>query len=337
MRCASELSTPRQLTPTSAPSESPNAVAQVEREGSAVLIRGTSGNDHLAFVAAASPNGTHTIVLNDTPYEFPATEVNVIRFDGRLGKDTALLIGSADSEQLEASFNWASLQSPTYVVEVTSTEIMTFEGGEGTATDTAELIDSVLDDTLLGTGELVRLAPTVSRWNCTISKISSRARAMAETIASPLRQPPTTCSRLRDSGRTFSSEAVLQAKVHPLNPIVTGPQLKFRTPQASWCFRWQLGHTTVNLITRPGCFAPVHECVTELKSQLASDITAQRYSHFRDDREGVLRVAAHVGLLSQQSTGEHGRAGSGDRGGRAAVDEHFRVSAAQTDLAHQVE
>ena len=130
----------------------PEVSPSITREDSRVVVRGTNAADQFEFRAGAT---THTIRLNDETRTFPSNEVNDIRFDGGLGRDSASIVGISPEDEVDLTPKTAVLKGPGYKVTVTGTEDITVAStGPGRE---ARVNDSPFNDRLLAEREQVRL------------------------------------------------------------------------------------------------------------------------------------------------------------------------------------
>ncbi|MFH1918930.1 MAG: C25 family cysteine peptidase, partial [Planctomycetota bacterium] len=117
----------------------------VHWDGASVFVYGTAADDRLDFAAAA----WHQVTINGVHYEFDASVVNSVRFDGGAGRDTAVLLGSSGDDTAVLHPSWAALTGPGYRAVVTDTADIIVMGQGGT--DVAKLYDSAGDDTFVAT------------------------------------------------------------------------------------------------------------------------------------------------------------------------------------------
>jgi hypothetical protein len=121
----------------------PPVAAQIERQGSQVVVRGSNSGSVFRFQAGAT---THTVTLNGDTQQFPAAEVTSFRFEGGLGNDTAELVGVGSQDQVDLAPKSATLQGDGYVVSVSgSEEISVRSTGPG---DEVRIVDSPANDML---------------------------------------------------------------------------------------------------------------------------------------------------------------------------------------------
>lgn len=131
---------------------SSDSTAGVTRNGSEVVIQGSSGNDSLQFVASPTQN---LVIFNGETYEYSTSEVSSFRYDGGGGADTAQLTAAVGAEQAELRARSARLQGSNYTFNVTNVKDIRVDS----VGDNAEmkLYDSADDDTLLVQASLAML------------------------------------------------------------------------------------------------------------------------------------------------------------------------------------
>jgi hypothetical protein len=137
---------------------SPPAVAQqIERQGTLLLVRGSSGDDVFRFDAGTT---THAVILNGQTQTFSAGEVTSVRFIGGRGTDTAELNGAAAEDRAELSTKFALLASSNYTVTAESIEqgVVRSTGADSRA----QLTDSPLEDHLWAERDFARLESPLS-------------------------------------------------------------------------------------------------------------------------------------------------------------------------------
>ncbi|MCY2987312.1 MAG: hypothetical protein NTY19_05530 [Planctomycetota bacterium] len=122
------------------PAKSPEIVP-VGRE---VTVYGTNGNDNFEFVAGADK---HTVKVNGEIHEFDPSKVDKIIFDGRLGKDTARVVGTAGKDVATLSPTFGTVKGSNYDLRLAAFEQIQVDGVSG-SDDQATLLDSFSDDTL---------------------------------------------------------------------------------------------------------------------------------------------------------------------------------------------
>ncbi|MCL4201430.1 MAG: hypothetical protein KJ000_02975 [Pirellulaceae bacterium] len=121
----------------------PQVSAQIERQGSHVVARGSNSSNDFRFQAGVT---THIVTLNGETQEFPTAEVTSIRFEGGLGSDTVELVGVGSQDQVDLTPKSATLQGDGYVVSVSgSEEISVRSTGLG---DEVRIVDSPASDVL---------------------------------------------------------------------------------------------------------------------------------------------------------------------------------------------
>ena len=123
----------------------------VQQDGAAVAVYGTNGNDQFSFAAASR----HRVTVNGVHYQFQASEVTSVAFNGQAGDDRAVLVGSSGNDNLVMRPTSAELSGSGYEVAVanTTTIFVIGQGGE----DVANLYDSAGDDVFLATPDYARL------------------------------------------------------------------------------------------------------------------------------------------------------------------------------------
>jgi len=124
----------------------------VSHDGETVHVRGTGGDDHLAFAAGA----TYQVTVNGVAYQFDAAVVDFLSFNGRGGWDAAVLVGSDGEDHTVLRVGSTSLAGAGYHVEVTNVETVTVQSGGGA--DQAEFYDSTSDDIFLATPHHAQLS-----------------------------------------------------------------------------------------------------------------------------------------------------------------------------------
>ncbi len=112
----------------------------VAREGSTLVVRGTSGADQFRFVA----DSIYRVTINGVDYEMRGDSISRLRFDGQAGSDTAILYGTTESDSAALRVGSADLSGSGYSVSVTDTETIEIIGRGGT--DLVSINDSAGDD-----------------------------------------------------------------------------------------------------------------------------------------------------------------------------------------------
>jgi hypothetical protein len=113
-----------------------------------LLAYGTAEADQVQIVAGAE----RTLRLDALWYDYSATEVTTITFNGLGGRDVVDLTGSSLGESVNILPGQATLSGGEATVNLMSSETITYHSGGGS--DTARLYDSDGDDTLVaGPGE----------------------------------------------------------------------------------------------------------------------------------------------------------------------------------------
>lgn len=117
----------------------------VARNGNAVTIYGTSGDDLVELAAAA----WHQVTINEVHYQFDSSVVTSLSFDGGAGANSAVLCTAAgDGDEVKVWPRSATVVGTGYLIEVANVpDIVVLSGG---GLDSAYLYDSSGDDTLLG-------------------------------------------------------------------------------------------------------------------------------------------------------------------------------------------
>ena len=126
----------------------------VSRDGHTVSVSGTQGNDQFRFSAGA----THQIVINGVSYEFSASQVSNLYFDGLAGSDSVILNGTTTSDTAVLRVGSADLRGLGYHASAANVEDVTVVGGGGR--DSVSLHDSSGDDTFFATPDETRLSGT---------------------------------------------------------------------------------------------------------------------------------------------------------------------------------
>ena len=106
-----------------------------------VMAYGTVGDDDLRIDISSDP----AITINGLSYLFTTVDVQRIEFDGGVGSDAAMILGSSNNETVELSPGQATVISPNVEVTIDQTESIVIDGGGGE--DQATLNDSDGDDT----------------------------------------------------------------------------------------------------------------------------------------------------------------------------------------------
>lgn len=115
----------------------------VSRRGDGLFVSGTAGDD--AFRCWAD---RFRLAINGVEYPFDAASVGFVTFDGRGGKDTAILTGSTADDSAVLRLGRSELRGPGYRLLAVGAESVTIEGGGGT--DAAVFYDSAGNDTFVG-------------------------------------------------------------------------------------------------------------------------------------------------------------------------------------------
>jgi len=95
-----------------------------------VQVSGTDGDDLFEFFAGE----TLTVIINGAAYNYLATEVDTIAYDGGAGTDTVIFHGSTADESVEMWSNKATFQGPHgggYLVNTINVEVMRAAAGGG--------------------------------------------------------------------------------------------------------------------------------------------------------------------------------------------------------------
>ena len=130
----------------------------VHEAGTAITVYGTDEGDVFVFDAGTS----RAITINGVCYEYEATEVSTVEFDGGEGRDMAWFYDSAGNESLEAWPDRATLTNGAgdavqdYLVEVSGIEDLLAYATRG-GTDSAVLHGSEGNDKFKSYEEYVRL------------------------------------------------------------------------------------------------------------------------------------------------------------------------------------
>lgn len=130
----------------------PQVAQQIERQGTRLVVRGTSGDDAFRFDAGTA---AHAVTLNGQAQTYSAAEITSVRFIGGQGTDTAELNGIAADDRAELSTKFASLAGTGYLVTAESIErSLVRSTGAGSQ---AQLTDSPLDDRLWAEQDFARI------------------------------------------------------------------------------------------------------------------------------------------------------------------------------------
>ena len=113
----------------------------VSVDGSTVNISGTDADDAFSFTAGGA---FHAVAINGVSYQFDATEVTAVNFDGGAGEDSVTITGTAGNETATLRAGSATLVGTSFAASAADVEIITVYGGGGM--DTANLYDSAADD-----------------------------------------------------------------------------------------------------------------------------------------------------------------------------------------------
>jgi len=119
----------------------------VARDGAAVTVLGTAGDDRFSFDA-----DTRGLTINGVAYQFRSVVVDRVTFDGRGGADTAVLRGTSGTDSAVLKPDAGTLSGPGYQVDVANVENLTVHAGGGD--DRAVFFDSAGDDTFFATSRL---------------------------------------------------------------------------------------------------------------------------------------------------------------------------------------
>jgi len=119
----------------------------VARDGSAVTVLGTEGDDHFTFDAA-----TRELTIGGVAYQFRSVVVDRVTFDGRGGADTAMLHGTSGADTAVLKPDAGSLSGAGYQVDVENVESVTVHSGGGD--DVVVFYDSAGDDTFFATARV---------------------------------------------------------------------------------------------------------------------------------------------------------------------------------------
>lgn len=109
--------------------------------GAAAAVAGTSQADTYTFVAGAAQ---HSISVNSVTYQFNATNVTSIQFNGGAGNDSITMTGTSGDETATLLVGSATLQGAGYTATATAIENVTVNSNGGT--DIANMYDSTGDD-----------------------------------------------------------------------------------------------------------------------------------------------------------------------------------------------
>lgn len=112
----------------------------VGRAGDQVQVAGTAADD--VFTATAD-FAAHQLTVNGVTYTFDSHAVRGIWFDGQAGSDTALLIGTRDSDSAVLRVGSADLTGSGYLLAAAAEQITVRSGG---GVDKASFYDSPGDD-----------------------------------------------------------------------------------------------------------------------------------------------------------------------------------------------
>jgi hypothetical protein len=138
--------------------------ATVVLENRVVTVTGTDLNDVFNFTGG----NTLTVTVNGSRYEFAASAVDRVVFDGKGGQNEARITGTSADEEATLSPNSATFNGPGIVVTASNAQKITVDGG-GSGKDAVYLYDSTGDDTLTARpGNVVLTGPgyTSTALNC---------------------------------------------------------------------------------------------------------------------------------------------------------------------------
>ncbi len=113
------------------------------RNGEAVHVLGTAGDDSFLFSTAA----THRITVNGVLYQFDSAAVRSVTFDGLGGSDRAEIHGTDGDDVVVLRAGSAELDGPGYQVRTIRVEAALVHGQGGS--DRASFYDSAGDDTFI--------------------------------------------------------------------------------------------------------------------------------------------------------------------------------------------
>ena len=111
----------------------PTRPTGIWQRGKVVFFEGTGANDTFEF-SPGSPGGRHVVVFNGTRYEYLASAVDTIVFNGAGGRDSAVLNGTSGAEEAELRPGIGVLKGSYFLVCVTDAETVTVNGRGGADT-----------------------------------------------------------------------------------------------------------------------------------------------------------------------------------------------------------
>ncbi|MCH7753158.1 MAG: S8 family serine peptidase, partial [Planctomycetes bacterium] len=114
--------------------------------GTTVQVDGTAGDDVFGFTAG----NTHTVTVNGVSYDFAASSITDVNFNGGVGNDTIVMTGTAGDETAELRAGDVSLSGSGFSARALGIEDVTVVSNGGI--DWANFYDSFEDNTYTVTG-----------------------------------------------------------------------------------------------------------------------------------------------------------------------------------------
>ncbi|MEX2187174.1 MAG: S8 family serine peptidase, partial [Pirellulales bacterium] len=149
----------------------------VRRDGMAVYVLGTSGDDAFAFTAGGVYNGlSHEVIVNGTRYTFDTGTTRRVYLLGGDGQDTVTLVGTNGFDAATLRPGKVSLRTTTVLALARGFETATIDGRGGR--DVAYFGDSQADETFTAWGDRVELVGGASLLRA-VDFESVRARSFA--------------------------------------------------------------------------------------------------------------------------------------------------------------
>jgi hypothetical protein len=134
----------------------------VQRDGAAVYVFGTTGDDAVAFHAGTAHGGTtHEVIANGTRYTFDVATTRRVYLLGGGGSDTVTLVGTNNVDAAALRPGKESLRTSTAVALARGFETATVDGRGGR--DAAYFADSQASETFTSWGDRTELAGGSSR------------------------------------------------------------------------------------------------------------------------------------------------------------------------------
>ncbi len=124
--------------------------SNIVQSGSTLTVTGTGANDSFNFSAGGA---TDTLTYNGTSYQFDATAVKSVVFNGT-GKESATVTDTSGKATADLSLGSGIVTGPGYTVTINNVAAIALNG---TGADRATLHDSALANNLFGSGDLAML------------------------------------------------------------------------------------------------------------------------------------------------------------------------------------